>query len=105
MDKNRVEGRLNVWRGLNITVTVLNKSLYLQVDPCSRVLRDESFLETLEADRKRLSISDMNIKYKDQPVIRKYGSPKIYKIVEIDVSQCPKSEFLNEKQGVKMTYL
>ena len=39
VNDNRVEGNLNVWRGHNITVTVYNRKLYLQVDPCSRVLR------------------------------------------------------------------
>ena len=47
----------------------------------------------------------MNLKYKDHAVLRKYGSPKIYKIVEIDYKKSPKSEFLNEKEGVNITYL
>jgi hypothetical protein len=56
INKNKAEGRLNVWRGFDVTVTVYNKILYLQVDPCSRVLRDESFLETMEADRRVLGL-------------------------------------------------
>lgn len=47
----------------------------------------------------------MNIKYKDHSVLRKYGSPKIYKIVEIDPKQSPKCKFLNQKEGVEMTYI
>ena len=50
--KDKADGRLSVWRGFGITVSVFNKKLFLQVDPCSRVLRDETFLETLEMDRK-----------------------------------------------------
>ena len=37
---HRADGRLEVWRGFSVTVSVYNKQLYLQVDPVSRVLRD-----------------------------------------------------------------
>ena len=40
LNDNQADGMLSVWRGFNITVSIYNKSLYLQIDPCSRVLRD-----------------------------------------------------------------
>ena len=45
---------LNVWRGYKITVAPYNGKFYIQIDPCSRVLRSESFLTTIENDRKNL---------------------------------------------------
>ena len=55
INENKTEGKLNVWRGHMATVAVFNKKLYLQVDPCSRVLRDENFLETMNEEKKNLS--------------------------------------------------
>jgi len=80
INSNKVEGKLNVWRGFDITVSAYNKTLFLQIDPCSRVLREESFFQTIESDRENLKIEEINIKYKGSPVLRKYGSPKIFKI-------------------------
>ena len=37
------------------TVAVYSKKLYLQIDPCSRVIRNENFLETMNDERKNLS--------------------------------------------------
>lgn len=99
MNRYKAEGKLNVWRGFDVTVSVYNKCLYLQVDPCSRVLKDETFLETLEADKGKISLPEMNMKYVGQPILRKYGSPKIYRIEEIDFRTTPKSKFMHAKEG------
>lgn len=102
---HKAEGRLNVWRGFDITVSAYNKRLFLQIDPCSRVLREESFLQTLEADRQRITLEEINFKYKGHPVLRRYGAPKIYKIQEVDYSQSPKSLFYFSKEGKDISYL
>ena len=103
--QDKAEGRLSVWRGYSITVTTYNKKLFIQVDPCSRVLRDESFLQTLEEERKKISLEEIKIKYQNHPVLRKYGNPKIYKIEDIDYHQTPKSKFYDNKEGKEITYL
>ena len=86
-------------------MTTYNKKLFIQVDPCSRVLRDESFLQTLEEERKKISLEEIKIKYQNHPVLRKYGNPKIYKIEDIDYHQTPKSKFYDNKEGKEITYL
>jgi hypothetical protein len=80
INDNKADGRLNVWRGFNVTVTIYNRKLFLQVDPCSRVIREETFLQTIEQDRRYASLEEISYKYKDHPILRKYGSPKIYRI-------------------------
>ena len=103
--KDKAEGRLSVWRGFGVTVSVFNKKLYLQVDPCSRVLRDETFLQTLEFERKSISLEEIAFKYKGHPVLRKYGNPKIYKIEEIDYKLTPKCLFLDSSTGKEVSYI
>ena len=34
------QGNLSVWRGFDLTIPVYNQKLYIQIDPCSRVLKD-----------------------------------------------------------------
>lgn len=80
INDNKTDGKLNVWRGNNTTVAVYNKKLYLQVDPCSRVLRDQSFLMTIHEEKRKLSFEEIKIKYQGHTILRKYGSPKIYRI-------------------------
>lgn len=47
--KSRVEETgLSVWRGYKVSVVPINSKPYLQVDVCSRVLREENFLRTIE---------------------------------------------------------
>ena len=92
-------------RGFDITVTVFNKKLFLQVDPCSRIIRQESFLDTLHFERKKISMEEIILKYKGNPVIRKYGTPKIYKIEDIDYKLTPKGLFYDSKQAREMTYI
>ena len=110
-DKNKIgydkaEGWLSVWRGYSITVTTYNKKLFIQVDPCSRVLRDKSFLQTLDEEkRNKLSSLEIKIKYQNYSVLRQYGNPKIYKIEDIDYDQTPKSKFYDNKEGKEVTYL
>ena len=48
INMNKADGRLTVWRGYDITVSIFNKKMYLQIDPCSRVLSDLTFLQTME---------------------------------------------------------
>jgi aubergine-like protein len=70
------------------------------------VLRDESFLETMNEEKKnRLSPEEINLKFQNHPILRKYGSPKIYKIEEIDYKMSPKDTFYDSKQGKDVTYL
>lgn len=99
INENKTGNGLSVWRGFDITVTTYNKKLYLQVDPCSRVLREENFLETLEKDKKDLSLEEMNNKYKGHPLLRKYGNPKNYRIEEIDFKLTPKKTFYDKIAG------
>ena len=71
----------DLMRGFDITVTVFNKKLFLQVDPCSRIIRQESFLDTLHFERKNISMEGIIIKYK--------GSPFLY--LQRCVDSCPQS--------------
>lgn len=105
INNNKVEGKLNVWRGFDITVATYNKKIYLQVDPCSRVLRQDSFFQTLDDERRRISLEEINAKYKGSPVLRRYGTPKIYKIYEIDYKQSPKNTFYFTKEGKDVSYI
>ena len=97
INENKASGGLNVMRGFDITVSVFNKKLFLQVDPCSRILRQESFLDTLQFERKNISFEEIVLKYKGSPVMRKYGSPKIYKVEDIDYKLTPKGVFYDAK--------
>jgi hypothetical protein len=76
--KFKAEGGINVWRGYAITVAYYNKKLFLQVDPCSRIVRTDTFLQIL--DKENLSNQEFNAKYKGTNVLRNYGSPKTFKI-------------------------
>lgn len=55
INDNKTDAKLSVWRGYDLTVSIYNNKMFLQIDPCSRVLREESFLSTMEASRKALS--------------------------------------------------
>lgn len=88
-----------------MTVATYNQKIYLQVDPCSRVLRQDSFLQTIEDERKNLSLPEINVKYKGHPVLRRYGNPKIYRIEEVDNKLNPNCLFYFSKEGKEVTYL
>jgi hypothetical protein len=78
-------------------VTPINNKFYLQIDPISKVFREENFLTTIENDKKKLTLDQLNEKYKDSPVLVKFGNMKIYKIEEIDFKQNPQCKFYHEK--------
>ena len=69
------------------------------------MLRDESFLMTIEEERKKLSLEEIKNKYQGHPVLRKYGTPKVYKIEDIDYKMTPKCTFTDGKEGSDITYL
>lgn len=48
---------------------------------------------------------EIDMKYKGSPVLRKYGSPKIYRIEEIDYKMSPKKTFYDEKAGKEITFV
>jgi len=45
------------------------------------------------------------LKYKGSPVLRRYGTPKIYRIDSIDFKQNPNSLFYSAKEGKEISYL
>jgi aubergine-like protein len=60
---------------------------------------------TIEKDRKNQSLEQINMNYKDNSVLMKYGNMKIYRIEEIDFKQNPQSKFFNIKEGKDVTYI
>jgi aubergine-like protein len=57
INQNRVDGsRLKVWRGFTTSIQIISGIAYLMVDVSTRVLRDESLLETIQ----RLSKDEVN---------------------------------------------
>ena len=50
-------------------------------------------------EKRRLSFEEINLKFQGNPILRKYGSPKIYKIEEIDNKLSPKNTFYDDKEG------
>jgi aubergine-like protein len=99
------ESGLNVWRGYKATIAPYNNRIFLQVDVCSRVLRDESFLVTLEMDRKQLSLEEINVKYAQSCVLMKYGNLKVYKIESLEFKMNPKNKFYYAKEGKEISYV
>ncbi len=92
-DNASKEFGLNVWRGYKASIAPVNNKIFIQIDVCSRVLRGESFLETLEAERRDLSLEQINIKYEGSTVLMKYGNMKVYKIESIEYKMNPKNKF------------
>lgn len=45
------------------------------------------------------------MKFQGHPILRKYGSPKIYKIEEIDYKLNPKNTFYDSKEGKDVSYV
>lgn len=41
----------------------------------------------------------MNLKYKDQPVLMRYGNMRVYKIDNIEFKMTPKNTFYYGKEG------
>jgi hypothetical protein len=46
------EAGLSVWRGYQVNICNIANKLYLKADVCSRVLRVETFLETMKKTNK-----------------------------------------------------
>jgi aubergine-like protein len=99
------ESGLNVWRGYKAIIAPYNNRIFLQVDVCSRVLRDESFLVTLEMDRKQLSLEEINVKYAQSCVLMKDGNLKVYKIESLEFKMNPKNKFYYAKEGKEISYV
>ena len=99
------EWGLNVWRGYKATVVPYNGKIFLQVDVCSRVLREESFLMTIEQDRKTLTLEEINVKYSGSSILMKYGNLKVYKIENIEFKMNPKCTFYYSKEGKEISYI
>ncbi len=74
------ESGLNVWRGFKASIAPFNNRIFIQIDVCSRVLREENFLVTLDNDRKQLTLEEINVKYSGSCVLMKYGNMKVYRI-------------------------
>lgn len=95
INDNVTESGLTVWRGFKANIVNINYKLYLQIDVCSRILREESFLTTLKKQlENKLTQQAIVQKYKGSSVIMKYGNLKIYKIEDIDFKQNPESTFI-----------
>ena len=62
-------------------------------------------MKTIESERKNLTLEEINLKYKGATVLRKYGSPKIFRIEEIDFKKNPKIIFHCERTGKNISYL
>ncbi len=77
-------------------VAVANK-LYMRVDVCSRVLRLESFLETLKKTKKLQDKAYINEVFRQSSVITRYGSHRIHRIEGIEYEMTPRSTFINHK--------
>lgn len=74
------EAGLQVWRGYQVTVSNVASKLYLKVDVCSRVLKIESFLDTLKNTTKIKDKTYINDTFKSSSVITRYGSHRIHRI-------------------------
>lgn len=104
-DNASKEFGLNVWRGYKATIAPYNGKIFLQIDACSRILREENFLMTLEKDKKEISLEEMNLKYKGSPILMKYGNLKVYKIDGLEFKMTPKNTFYYAKEGKSLTYI
>jgi len=59
----------------------------------------------MNEEKKKLSPQEINLKYQGHSIPRKYGSPKIYKIEEIEYTMNPKQTFYDSKQGKDVSYI
>lgn len=88
---------MSVFRGYSVNLTSAGSELYLKVDVCSRVLRLETFLETMKNTGSIKDKTLMNETFKNSSVIARYGNHRIHQIVEIDYKMTPMSTFSNER--------
>lgn len=98
INDNEVENsKLKVWRGFTTSIQILNGACYLLVDFSTRVLRNETLLDTMDkmnADEKRALIGCT--------ILAAYGNYRTYCIEDIDYSKNPKSTF--KKDGKEISF-
>ena len=99
-DEQNRHDRLSVWKGFKFSLVNIAKTLALQIDVCSRVLRTENFLETLNGSSKDY----VRDEFTGATIVTRYGNYRTYKIDEVDFAQSPVSKFNNERKGQMMTY-
>lgn len=94
-----------MWRGYEVTTVPIAAKFYLRVDVCSRVLRLESFLETMKKTGKIKDKVYINETFRQHSIITRYGTHRIYRIEAIDYSLNPKSVFFNQALQQKQSYV
>lgn len=107
MNKNIVKNAgLTVWRGYKVCVVPINFKLYLQIDICCRVLREETFLETLRSEQyKNYTPNEISNEFLGTPIVMRYGNNKIYHIEEINYNLNPTKTFYHEKEKGEISYI
>lgn len=87
--KEALEKGLSVLRGFKLTLTPLDKTIYLQIDVCSRVLQKRNLLEIFNGHAR----DDNKAEFEGSTIITKYGRYRTYKIEEIDYNMSPMTKF------------
>lgn len=88
-----------------MTVAPIASNLYLKVDVCSRVLKTESFLDTLKKTNNMNDKLYINNTFKGSSIITRYGTHRLLRIEEIDYLVSPKSLFQNDKEQKSQSYI
>jgi hypothetical protein len=71
---------LSVWRGYQVNVCPVNGKLFMRVDVCSRVLRQQSFLDTMKETNSIKDKKYINELFVGSSVITRYGNHRIFRI-------------------------